>query len=49
VLRVVQNSELGETLGREGMFFNLEKAVEAFQGRSGSTRQGEEGTAKFGG
>ncbi len=49
VLRVVQHSELGETLGRERMFFNLERAVEAFQGRSGSTRQGEEGTAKFGG
>jgi len=31
------------------MFFNLERAIEAFQGRSGSTRQGEEGTAKFGG
>lgn len=49
VLRVVQNSELGETLGRERMFFNLERAVEAFQGRSGSTRQGEEDTAKIGG
>ena len=49
VLRVVQNSELGETLGRERMFFNLERAVETFQGRSGPTRQGEEGTAKFGG
>jgi hypothetical protein len=43
VLRVVQNSELGKTLGRERMFFNLERAVEAFQGRSGSARQGEEG------
>jgi len=48
VLRVVQNSELGETLGRERMFFNLERAVESFQGRSGSTKQGEEDTAKFG-
>ena len=47
VLRVVQNSELGETLGRERMFFNLEQAVEKFQGGSGSTRQGEEGGAKF--
>ena len=46
VLRVVQNSELGETLGRERMFFNLERAVEAFQGRAGSTRQGEEGAAE---
>jgi high affinity sulfate transporter 1 len=49
VLRVVQNSELGETLGRERMFFNLERAVEAFQGRPGSTRQGEDGRVKFGG
>jgi sulfate permease, SulP family len=31
VLRTVQNSELGETLGRERMFFNLERAVENFQ------------------
>jgi SulP family sulfate permease len=49
VLRVVQNSELGETLGRERMFFNLERAVEAFQGRSGSTIQREEDQAKVGG
>ena len=35
VLRVVQNSELGETLGRERMFFNLERAVEHFQRQSG--------------
>jgi SulP family sulfate permease len=48
VLRVVQNSELGETLGRERMFFNLERAVEAFQGRSGSTIQREEDKAKVG-
>jgi SulP family sulfate permease len=47
VLRVVQNSELGETLGRERMFFNLEQAVENFQERSGSARQGEEGAVKF--
>jgi high affinity sulfate transporter 1 len=47
VLRVVQNSELGETLGRDRMFFNLERAVEAFQARSGSTRQGQEDTAKL--
>jgi sulfate permease, SulP family len=45
VLRVVQNSELEETLGRERMFFNLERAVEAFEARSGSTRQKEEDTA----
>jgi len=47
VLRVVQNSELGETLGRERMFFNLEQAVENFQKQSGSARQGEEGATKF--
>jgi len=47
VLRVVQNSELGKTLGRERMFFNLERAVENFQRKSGETRQGEEGEAKF--
>jgi len=34
VLKVVQNSELGETLGRERMFFNLEQAVETFQRQS---------------
>jgi SulP family sulfate permease len=39
VLRVVQNSELGETLGRARMFFNLEQAVEKFQRQSGETRQ----------
>jgi anti-anti-sigma factor len=38
VLRVVQNSELGETLGRERMFFNLERAVENFQRQSGETK-----------
>ena len=43
VLRVVQNSELGKTLGRERMFFNLERAVENFQRQSGETRQGIEG------
>jgi len=42
VLRVVQNSELGKTLGRERMFFNLERAVENFQRQSGETKQGEE-------
>jgi hypothetical protein len=47
VLRVIQKSELGETLGRERMFFNLEQAVEAFEGRSGAARQGEEGGPKF--
>lgn len=29
-LKVVQNSELGKTLGHERMFFNLEQAVEAY-------------------
>ncbi len=43
VLRVVQNSELGERLGRERMFFNLERAVETFQRQSGSERREEEG------
>jgi anti-anti-sigma factor len=37
VLKVVQNSELGETLGRERMFFNLEQAVETFQRQSRET------------
>ena len=30
-LQLIQKSELGKTLGREGMFFNLEQAVERFQ------------------
>ena len=42
VLRVVQKSELGETLGRERMFFNLEQAVDNFQRVSGETRKGDE-------
>jgi anti-anti-sigma factor len=29
-LRTIQQSSLGETLGRERMFFNLQQAVEAF-------------------
>ena len=41
VLRVVQNSELGETLGRERMFFTLEQAVENFQRQSGKAGQGD--------
>ena len=40
VLRVVQNSELGETLGRERMFFTLERAVENFQRQSGKSKTG---------
>jgi MFS superfamily sulfate permease-like transporter len=31
VLAMVQNSPLGQTLGRERMFFNLEQAVAAYQ------------------
>jgi MFS superfamily sulfate permease-like transporter len=31
VLVVVQRSALGKTLGREGMFFNLEQAVAKYQ------------------
>jgi SulP family sulfate permease len=49
VLKIIQHADLGKTLGRERMFFNLERAVETFQGQSGSKRQGEEGTAEFGG
>ena len=40
VLRIVQNSELGETLGRERMFFNLEQVVEKFQRETGVGKQG---------
>jgi hypothetical protein len=31
VLTMVQRSPLGETLGRERMFFNLDRAVAAWQ------------------
>ncbi len=38
VLTVVKRSRIGETLGRERMFFNLEMAVEKYQrGRSSNT------------
>ena len=47
VLKIIQHADLGKTLGRERMFFNLEQAVENFQRQSGSKRQGEEGGAKF--
>ena len=30
-LRLVQKTELGKTLGREGMYFNLEQALRSFQ------------------
>jgi hypothetical protein len=33
VLAMVQRSPLGETLGRERMFFNLEQAVSKYQSR----------------
>jgi high affinity sulfate transporter 1 len=39
VLKVVQRSKLGETLGRERMFFNLQAAVERYE-RSGSAPKG---------
>jgi sulfate permease, SulP family len=38
VLRIVQNSELGETLGRERMSFNLEQAVEKYQRKTAAGR-----------
>jgi MFS superfamily sulfate permease-like transporter len=31
VLRVIQRSSLGEILGRERMFFNVQQAVDAYQ------------------
>jgi anti-anti-sigma factor len=31
-LRIIERSALGERLGHERMFFNLEQAVEAYQG-----------------
>ena len=34
VLRMVQRSPLGRTLGRERMLFNLQTAVECYQGQS---------------
>jgi SulP family sulfate permease len=37
VLRVVQNSRLGETLGRERMLFNLEAAVKKYEQISSSS------------
>jgi anti-anti-sigma regulatory factor len=33
-LLLVQQAELGKTLGREGMYFNLEHAVKSFQKQS---------------
>jgi MFS superfamily sulfate permease-like transporter len=36
-LRLIQNSAIGQTLGREGMYFNLEQAVASFKRQYGST------------
>jgi hypothetical protein len=36
VRTVVQRSKLGETLGRERMFFNLQAAIERYE-RAGAT------------
>jgi high affinity sulfate transporter 1 len=38
VLNVVQHSPLGQTLGRDRMFFNLEQAVEKFQSLPNESR-----------
>jgi MFS superfamily sulfate permease-like transporter len=43
VLAVVQHSPLGETLGRERMFFNVEQAVDRFQSMATSTHSGSRG------
>jgi anti-anti-sigma factor len=40
VLAMVQNSPLGETLGRERMFFDLEQAVAKYQSSSAQARTG---------
>ena len=42
VLNVVQHSSLGETLGRERMFFNLEQAVDKFRSLAASVSRGAE-------
>jgi hypothetical protein len=38
VLATVQRSELGKTLGRERLLFNLETAVARYQAESGRAR-----------
>ena len=38
-LALIQKSELGKTLGRDGMYFNLEQAVQSYQKRSGDPGQ----------
>jgi len=40
-LELIQKTELGKTLGRERMCFNLEQAVERFQGQSTVPSPGE--------
>ncbi|MCX6927680.1 MAG: SulP family inorganic anion transporter [Verrucomicrobia bacterium] len=37
-LELIQKTELGKTLGRERMFFNLEQAIEHFQAEPGATK-----------
>jgi sulfate permease, SulP family len=39
-LQLIQKTELGKTLGRQGMHFNLEQAVRSFQARSGAAKLG---------
>jgi sulfate permease, SulP family len=39
-LQLIQKSELGKTLGRERMYFNLEQAVKSFQEQSGVVKPG---------
>jgi high affinity sulfate transporter 1 len=44
-LRLIQNSDLGKTLGRERMYFNVERAVTSFQAGQAKTLAAETGTA----
>jgi SulP family sulfate permease len=37
-LQVVERAPLGQTLGRERMFYNLEEAVEAYLGNENAKR-----------
>jgi hypothetical protein len=41
-LRLIQNSELGRTLGRERMMHSLKHAVEEYQGRYGDAATAKE-------
>jgi sulfate permease, SulP family len=45
VLTVVKRSRIGETLGRERMFFNLQMAVEKYEQRKSSNTADEPGAA----